>query len=625
MTLQEQQDITHRLVAKLEAIRDECKEEVKVPSELAQCFSSGSEKLETLASSDSQDCDPDLEFAFVESMKMSSNGCTERMKMLAAEVLSMSVNILNSKPPCGFVAVAIGSIARGEATPYSDLEYIFLIEDSGPIAMAYFERLAITSYFLIGNLGETKLSYMAIGELEGWYDDCAKNGFKIDGLAKGAGNIPTGNCEEGCKNKFIKTPAELLEMYRKVLNQPETQKALTGDLTAMLNYMTPIYSFTNGLTLLVYLQAELGQVIPNEARQEINVAMLQADMKKFNFVPDSQLAKQGFTMNVKKQIFRFPSILLYDLSIIHRCVGHSSWETLDLLYEFGHISSSVYSTLSLLLACACFMRLSAYLTHDSHNDMISVGLRRPVSVRPGDLHVPSPCRRWFVPDCLFYTLCYRLIPLQEYLSTCGNIRTTLSKYTSTYNPLHANYTHAKILWACGRIGDLLHIRSVLDNNLSAEEELRFEHAINSYMGSELTPLLHTDSYSDSGSKEEYETELPAGGIGLSQVEPSDQSQKWLEKQLNGVDYKIDRWEYYKAKKMLDKISFHNAEVDYRYGLIHSALSQYDKAEQYLTKALQEFHNQSCREQLYDYYGDPVVYNERMEELEDISHISNTCL
>ena len=91
---------------------------------------------------------------------------------------------------------------------------------------------------------------------------------RIDGLAKGAGNIPTGNSEDGCKNKFIKTPTELFEMCREVLNQPDSQKALRGDLTAMLNYMTPIYSSANWLTLLKYLQAELQKVIPTEARQK---------------------------------------------------------------------------------------------------------------------------------------------------------------------------------------------------------------------------------------------------------------------------------------------------------------------------------------------------------------------
>ena len=157
------------------------------------------------------------------------------MKKLASEIISISVDLLNTKLPCEFVAVAIGSIAWGEATLYSDLEYIFMTEDSGPNAIAYFERLAVISYFLMENLGETKLSYRAIDELEGWYDNCAKNSFKIDGLAKGAGNIPTGYCEDGCIKKFIKTPTELFEMYCEVLNQPDSQKALRGDLTAMLN------------------------------------------------------------------------------------------------------------------------------------------------------------------------------------------------------------------------------------------------------------------------------------------------------------------------------------------------------------------------------------------------------
>ena len=83
--------------------------------------------------------------------------------------------------------------ARGEATPYSDLEYLFLVDESTPESMRYFETLSMISYFLMGDLGETKLSYMAVQELHGWFDDKAKNGFKIDGLAKGAGNIPTGH------------------------------------------------------------------------------------------------------------------------------------------------------------------------------------------------------------------------------------------------------------------------------------------------------------------------------------------------------------------------------------------------------------------------------------------------
>lgn len=89
----------------------------------------------------------------------------------AGKIIQASIDALVQKPPCDFQAVAIGSLPKGEATPYSDLEYLFLVEKKTEMTVRYFENLAMTSYFLIGNLGETKLSYMAIDELQGWFDD----------------------------------------------------------------------------------------------------------------------------------------------------------------------------------------------------------------------------------------------------------------------------------------------------------------------------------------------------------------------------------------------------------------------------------------------------------------------
>ena len=104
---------------------------------------------------------------YYECMKSISLWCSEEMAKLAGTIIKESVHILQSTPPCDFTATAIGSIAKGEATPYSDLEFMFLIEKKTPDIEQYFERLAITVYFLIGNFGETKLSYMAVDELRG--------------------------------------------------------------------------------------------------------------------------------------------------------------------------------------------------------------------------------------------------------------------------------------------------------------------------------------------------------------------------------------------------------------------------------------------------------------------------
>ena len=153
--------ITSSIRDKLEEIRRICRDDILKAKQLADEYGN-------------DDQDPKLDYEFFASVKDISLSCSKMMQDLAGEVISHSVNILRNEPPCDFNAVALGSLARGEATPYSDLEYLFLIENRTATSVQYFEKLAVTSYFFIGNLGETKLSHMAIKELKGWFDDRAK-------------------------------------------------------------------------------------------------------------------------------------------------------------------------------------------------------------------------------------------------------------------------------------------------------------------------------------------------------------------------------------------------------------------------------------------------------------------
>jgi len=87
------------------------------------------------------------------------------MVKFAKMIFEYSVESLISQPPCSFCVMALGSLAKGEATPYSDIEYLFLIETATPDNINYFERLALSSYFIIGNLAETPLKYLSVLEL----------------------------------------------------------------------------------------------------------------------------------------------------------------------------------------------------------------------------------------------------------------------------------------------------------------------------------------------------------------------------------------------------------------------------------------------------------------------------
>ena len=311
---------------------------------------------------------PDGKDIFINTMQNVSLDCSDDMICFTKEIMRESMRLLKKPPPCDFSMLAIGSLARGEATPYSDLECLFLIERRNPEIEKYFEMLAVTSYFLIGNLRETTLKYMAIAELEGWFHDCGISGFKIDGLQKEAGNIPTGNGQPGTANRFIVTAEELAETHWQVLNNPEKETALRGDLTAMLRFTKTIQCHGKSSNNIYekFLSLVREQSLCKE-REQINMEMLKADTTKFNFTPNKDVNDRGFTVDVKKELYRFPSILLLDLSIVLQCAEENSWMTADKLLTDGHISNYLHKSLKFMLACACYIRLSAYLYHESHN------------------------------------------------------------------------------------------------------------------------------------------------------------------------------------------------------------------------------------------------------------------
>ena len=88
-------------------------------------------------------------------------------------VIEDAIQLLQAHPPCGLAVVALGSLAREEATPYPEFEFLFLVESKDPTMITYFESLAMTIYVLICNLRDTTLKYLSIIELKGWFEDCS--------------------------------------------------------------------------------------------------------------------------------------------------------------------------------------------------------------------------------------------------------------------------------------------------------------------------------------------------------------------------------------------------------------------------------------------------------------------
>lgn len=192
-----------------------------------------------------------------------------------------------------------------------------------------------------------------------------------------------------------------------------------------------------------------------DVRREANFNMLKTDAKKFNFVPDDNLGSNGFNADVKKHLYRFPSIILLDISIVYCCAGRSSWHSLELLRDRNHISHDVSECLKFILAAATYNRLSAYLYHDSQDDRLSLAQQQDNTLSL-DQHRLASCRhemrRWFLPLGLFSSMCNYMIPLKESLAADGfrpnnfqNLQLRTDTWWSTITTLYYTARWAKVL------------------------------------------------------------------------------------------------------------------------------------------------------------------------------------
>ena len=285
----------------------------------------------------------------------------ESVIKVVKSLISKSLQLLGLKKlPCNFEAVGIGSLGRGEATPYSDIEYLFLIDD-----LAYrdfFERL------------------------------------------KNSGG-------------FITTPGRLLEEYKEVREHPIEEESCKGDITSMLMFTCSIYKHQmqhSDIGLLKEFVNNRTSLMKKKClkRQQANRNMLKEDLDKFTFHPEYDSYSPGFSMHMKTELCRFPSILLLDLATLMQSVGKDSWTTLSLIGK--QYSEHFANHFKKVLGLVCFSRLQCYLAMDSHFDSFRVSASKAPSGSGNmdPLFGFSSENLWEMNLDSFFDLCKDLLTLQ---------------------------------------------------------------------------------------------------------------------------------------------------------------------------------------------------------------------
>jgi hypothetical protein len=308
--------------------------------------------------------------------------------------------------------VGLGSVAKGEATPYSDLEYAFIVEQDDE----YFEKLAVDSYFRIGNLGESPLKTFDIDELKvtkgqpPLYICNITVGYRIDGITDKAGNIPTGRRKGG--QTLTLTVEGLMELYKASAEAPFDGKA--GDMSDMLSSSVVVYTNEEDVSQLHKdFEEARTQYVQTEARNSKSVSnkrlkSFTQDIHNYTFLPEfvKYQPPKNLDVRVKTDIFRYPTLLANNIKI---CLGWNlnySWEIYSNLHAQEMLSDQNHQYVNIVLALSIYLRTSAYLDQGTQTEVVQIDPSFDGSLK--ELYV--------VPVNLFVILSCLLVPIKQSLT-----------------------------------------------------------------------------------------------------------------------------------------------------------------------------------------------------------------
>lgn len=316
---------------------------------------------------------------------------TKSMRQLITCMINHCFEVMPT-PPCKYTVLGLGSTAKEEATPYSDLEFCILTERDTNDVVEYFTHLTHLFHLKVVELGETILPSLGIQSLndyysgnteDDWFLDKGCRGFSFDGAMPWASKVPTGRKKTSakpCVQSLIKTPRNMASLLsRKEISREgyrladvlSTCVVICGDNSLFAEYV----SYSKATQSSILLQDDNAVLQDNRQetacwKQRILQELIEVE-RQYRTSLENYIRQPGGRYAIKKDFYRFPSLAIEYLGKFYDTETTSSWETISKLEINKYLSSEAAHNFRTALGIALELRLRAYLDNKSQSEYFS--------------------------------------------------------------------------------------------------------------------------------------------------------------------------------------------------------------------------------------------------------------
>lgn len=312
---------------------------------------------------------------------------SQSYKELLCDLLEEAIRLKGQEPPTRFAMVGLGSMSRDEICPYSDVEFLFLIENDCEENRAYFRSISRIMDFFIINLGETSFKIIR-GE-----ESLTSSGFSLD-----IGGISPFGDWDGAERTYelIGSPQVLASFqYRDniiLVNAMATSCLITGETRLLDLYQSEVNLILNATS------PDGGSV-----RQQRALELMRGDLQEFQPQLNLRKIKLG-TFDAKKELYRLLQSTLSNLALYYGLSVKNGFQRIDQLVAREVMSQTGGAHFKRALRLALELRVKTHLFYQKECERL---YQRE--------ELPTPHSYLITPECRFKIVqIYRtLIPLCE--------------------------------------------------------------------------------------------------------------------------------------------------------------------------------------------------------------------